>query len=165
MTEQDITILAYTDTGTFFGILAIPAGMRLFDFINLSAQFIHLTGREIIEDNDDLSNLSEIHVNKKAINILTTVLDDESRGSYIKDKLYQFIQKKPASVKIYMNKYEIRGNLHITDEGTVSQILEKDLMFLPCTEAIIHNLSTGKTKNSSFAALNKDSISVLEQVK
>ena len=164
MTEQNITLLVHTDTGTFFGILPLPSRMRLFDFINLSAQFLHLTGTVMIETNEAINNLSEIHINKEAIKILTTVVDDEGRGASAREKVYQFVQKKPVSVKIYMTDYEISGNLHSLEEVSLSHLVEKNLLFLPCTEVNIRNVRNNKSWYASFAALNKNNICVLEKV-
>lgn len=164
MMEQNITLLVHTDTGTFFGILSLPSRMRLFDFINLSAQFLHLTGTAMIETTEAINNLNEIHINKEAIKIITTVVDDEGRGAAIKEKVYQFVQKKPVSVKIYMTDYEISGNLHSLEEVSLAHLLEKNLLFLPCTEVNIRNVRNNKSWYASFAALNKNNISVLEKV-
>jgi hypothetical protein len=164
MTEQNITLLVHTDTGIFFGVLALPVTMRLFDFINLPVQFLSLTGKEMFDETDAASNLNELHINKNAIRILTTIVENEGRGSAITRKVYQFVQKKPVSVKLYMTGYEVTGNLHIQGDLSMYNILEKDLHFLPCTEVNIRNTKSNKTWRADFAALNKNNISAIEKV-
>jgi hypothetical protein len=164
MTEQNITLLVHTETGIFFGILALPSTMRLFDFINLPARFLNLTGKEMSDETDAASNLNELHINKNAVKILTTVVEDEGRGAATTRKVYQFVQKKPVAVMIYMTNYEVTGNLHSLDDLPLSNVLEKDVPFLPCTEVNIRNIRSNKSWHADFAALNKNNISIIEKV-
>jgi len=164
MTDQNISILAHTDTGIYFGILSLSSEMRLYDFINLSPQYLHLIGRETSEVPQEAVPLNQIYINKKAIRILTTIVDDEGRGSPINKVVYRFVQKKPLKVKIYMPDYEITGNLHILNEESVSKIIENPLPFLPCTEVEINNIRINKVWHATFAAINKNNIAILEKV-
>jgi hypothetical protein len=164
MTEQNITLLIHTETGIFLGILSLPSTMRLFDFINLPAQFLNLTGKEMSDETDAATELNKLHINKNAIKVLTTVVEDEGRGSAITRKVYQFVQKKTVRVRLYMTGYEITGNFHSLDDLPLSNTLEKDLPFLPCTEVNIRDIRNNKSWHADFAALHKNNISVIEKV-
>jgi hypothetical protein len=164
MTEMNIAIRVYTDAGMFFGIISVPLRLRLFDFINLSPQFLNFMGKEVTDIDEPVSNLTEIYVNKKAIKLLTTVFEDDGRGVGVKDTVYQFVQKKPVSVKISLSDYEITGNLYSSEEGSMSDLLEKNLPFLPCTEVKIRNINNNRSLDVSFAAINKNNISAIEKV-
>jgi hypothetical protein len=164
MTEMNIAIRVYTDAGMFFGIIAVPSRLRLFDFINLPPQYLHFMGKEVTNIDEPVSNLNEIHINKKAVKFLTTVFEDDGRGVGVKETVYQLVQKKTVSVKISMCDYEITGNLHSSEEGSVSDLLEKNLPFLPCTEVKIHSINNNRSWDVSFAAINKNNISAMEKV-
>jgi hypothetical protein len=109
MKEQNIIMTAYTDSGIFNGILSLPEGGRLSDFINISSQFIHLKGGTA---NNAADNSDEICINKDAIRLLITATNDSARGSGAKGKTYPYVDKKQMPIKIYMPSCEISGNLY-----------------------------------------------------
>jgi hypothetical protein len=164
MIEIDIATRVYTGTGMFFGIISIPSRLRLFDFINLSPQFLHFMGKEVTDIDEPVGNLIETHINKKAIKILTTVFEDDGREAGVKETVYQFVQKKPVSVKISMSDHAITGNLHNSEEGSLFDLLEKNIRFLPCTEVKIRNMNNNRSWDVSFAAINKNNISAIEKI-
>jgi hypothetical protein len=164
MTEQNITIAINTDSGIFNGIITLPGGTRLSDFVNSSAQFLHLRGGQVNNSTDIVSNLDEIHINKKAIKTLTTATKDDARGAAVKEKRYPYVQKKTVSVKIYMTDYEISGNLYSCDEGSISQCLEKTALFLPCTDVNILDIRNNSSLHADFIAINLNNISALQKV-
>ena len=161
MAEQNIAVMIHTDSGIFSGTLSIPAGMRLSDFINLPAQFLQLKNVAVCGPS---YNSDEIHVNKKAIKILSTPSNSNCNGITNEKKGYPFVQKKPVGTKIFMTDYEVSGNLHSTNDCTLSKLLEKDIQFLPCTDVTISHVSDNSTWSATFSALNLNNISVLQNI-
>jgi len=161
MPEQFIPVKAYTDTGIFTGVLSLPTGVRLSDFINLPAQFLHFKNEDDI-NNERTAAVDEIHLNKKSINLLTTVNDDD-KGGFTQKKKFPYVNKIPVSVKIYVNEYEINGNLFGLHEDSLTQMLERNQMFLPCTDVDIHNRHSDEKWHANFVAVNQNNISVLQK--
>jgi hypothetical protein len=161
MIEQNVAVMIHTDSGVISGTLSIPAGMRLSDFINLPAQFLHLKSAVVCGSSN---NSDEIHVNKKAIKILSMATDSTCNGITNEKKGYPFVPKKPVGTKIFMMDYEVSGNLHSTSDCTLSKLLERNIQFLPCTDVTISHVSDNNTWSTTFSALNLNNISVLQNI-
>jgi hypothetical protein len=97
MKGQNIIVTAYTDSGIFNGILSLPEGGRLSDFINISSQFIHLKGGAA---NSGADNSDEIYINKDAIRLLITATNDSARGQALREKHIRMLIKSR-----YVQKY------------------------------------------------------------
>jgi len=165
MAEQHIAISAYTDTGIFTGFLSVPSGVRLSDFINLPAQFLHFkndTGNT--SSGESMETITEIHINKKAI-YLSTSSNENGKGGFTQEKVFPYVNKIPVNIKIFMTDYEISGYTYGLHEDALTQMLEKNQLFLPCTDVYIHNLHNNEKWHSNFVAVNRNNISVLQKVR
>ena len=165
MAEQHISVTVYTDSGVFKGKLALSAEARPSDFINVPAQFLHLKGGQVNNASAPLpDNLHKMYINKKSIRMLTTAAIDDARGAGAKGKLYPYVNKKQVRVKIHMSHYEISGNFHSFDEGSIHQLLQQQSQFLPCTNVNILDLRNSTSSDTDFAALNMHNISAILRI-
>jgi len=161
MKEQNIIVTAYTDSGIFTGSLSLPEEGRLSDFINISAQFVHLKGRAVNNAAESADNSDEIYINKNAIKLLTTATNDDARGSGATGKTYPYVNKKQVHVKIYMINYEISGNLYSFDKVDIRQLFQQHHQFLACTDVNILDTRNNSSGHADFIAINWNNISAL----
>jgi hypothetical protein len=164
MAEQHVSVTVYTDSGIFKGKLALSAEARLSDFINIPAPFLHLKGGQVNNAAGTPDNPNEMYINKKSIRMLTTAANDDARGAGAKGKMYPYVNKKQVRVKIHVSHYEISGNLHSFDEGSIHQLLQLQSQFLPCTDVNIIDLRNNTSSNADFAALNLHNISAILRI-
>jgi hypothetical protein len=163
MPEQYIPIALHTNTGIFTGVLSMPVGVRLSEFINLPAQYLHFKEDVAINNDGSAKTVGEIHINKKAVNLLTTV-NDNSKGGFTQEKVFPYVYKIPIRIKIYMTDYEISCNAHGLHEDSLTQMLERNELFLPCTDVDVRNLHNDERWHSNFAAVNHYNVSVLQKI-
>ena len=166
MTEEIIDIIVHLDSSVVTGVFNLPKG-RLSDFLNSSVKFIRLTDASVIKSDGSLEKVEEILINKETIKMLATVSRDAGRGygaDYGTRKKFPFMQKVPVAARMQLTGYELNGNIHCKNKTTVSDLLERDFTFLPCTDLQIRNTQDNTLWKASFAAINRTKISMLQQV-
>jgi len=161
---QDIVVVVHLESEIVTGQISIPAKQRLSDYLNTPMKFIKLTGASISSFDSDIEKVSEIHINKEAIKILRTVDSDAARiPTGLRKKHKQTVQTIPVRTTMQIRDYELNGSLHCTDEIDVSQLLERGVVFLPCTEADIREISSNKLWHAGFVAVNRGQIYSLQK--
>jgi hypothetical protein len=155
--EQLIPVTVHTGADILSGHISLPLTKRLSDFLNSSSQFISLTDVKLVGPGGKQEILSEIHINKDTIKMIRTVDENTARG------VGPCIPKTPVHTHIHMSDYELDGLLHCKKRETISQLLEKDSTFLPCTTVNIRDVHSDDLWHTGFAAINRKLVSALHR--
>jgi hypothetical protein len=155
--EKLVRVTVHTESDVLNGQIALPEGERLSDFLNSSLQFVKVVNVLVTGPEGKQETLSEIHVNKAAIKMIRTEDKNTARGSG------PAVPKIPVHTSIHMPDYELDGILHCRKTESVSQLLETDSTFLPCTTVNIRDIHTNDLWHTGFAAINRRLVSALHK--
>lgn len=73
-------------------------------------------------------------------------------------------RKEQLKVVIFTSQHKIQGQLHLVENSRLSDILNTESIsrdFLPITDALVTDLSDGKTFKAGFLSVNKKKISMV----
>ena len=173
MYEQYIAVAVHMQEKVITGFVSLPPDMRLSDYLNgdftgpsnSPYRFLELDAATIFHANGTKERPDTIYINTEAIRMLRTRKKDSARGigANYGAKQSPFVNKIPLRAAMRMPSYEINGYLHCKNAPGVPQLLAEDLIFLPCTDARIHNTEEDLWWDTGFVALNKKHIQSFEQ--
>jgi hypothetical protein len=165
MGPEIIDVIVHLDSSIVTGAFHLARG-RLSDFLNSSVKFITLTEASIIKSDGRVEKVKEIHINKETIKLLVTVFNNAGRGYGAENRAirFPFIRKVSVAAKMLLTGYELTGNVHCRNNSSIPQLLEQNVMFLPCTDLNIRNLENNVSWEASFAAINRTKLNMFQQV-
>jgi hypothetical protein len=169
MNAQSLALVVYMPGRTLVGTVSIPEGLRLSDFLNdrpkTQTAFLTLTDVTIKLADGTKETLKTVYINKKSIQIITTLDSDSARGIGAKDgpKQYPFIQKRPVRAKIYLPGYELSGYLYCTETRGATDLFTEEQTFIPCTDTLIYDVNRDSRWKTDFATINKNHVSCFEE--
>jgi hypothetical protein len=155
--EYLVHVIVHTESDVLNGQIALPEGERLSDFLNSPLQFIKVINVLVTGPEGKQETLSDIHVNKAAIKMIRTEDLNTARGSG------PAVPKIPVHTSIHMPDYVLDGILHCKKTESVSQLMETDSTFLPCTSVNIRDIHTNDLWHTGFAAINRKLVSALHR--
>jgi len=165
MNANEIRITARIQDDVLTGNISLPEEVRLSDFLNAPMKFIRLTEATVTRPGDTVEHLSEIHINKDSITMLSTAEDKAARGTGWQNpvKMYPVIKKLPVRTRMHMADYELDGLLHCKSVNGIMPLLEQENTFLPCTEVSIRDIRTNKEWRTGFTAVNRRLVNSLHK--
>jgi len=169
MNVQSVAVAVYMEGRTLIGTVSIPEGSRLSDFLNdrpkTQAEFLTLTDVTIKIIDGTKETLKTVYINKKSIQMITTLEGDSARGIGAKDgpKQYPFIQKLPVRTTIHLPGYELSGYLYCTQTRGIADLFTQEQTFIPCTDAMICDVNEDIRWKTDFATINKNHVSCFEE--
>jgi hypothetical protein len=109
---------------------------------------------------DGIKMSRSTYVKRSSIHLAATMSFDMGRGLGAKTgtRLYPFVAKTPAMVKLETLFYDVSGNVYLTPGQEAWQILENGSNFLPLTHVEITSLTSGTQWTVPFVAVNKEQI-------
>ena len=165
MNAQNLAVVVYMQGRTLVGTISIPEGLRLSDFLNdrpkTQTSFLTLTDVTVKLSNSIRETLETVYINKKSIQIITTLEGDSARGIGAQDgpKQYPFVQKRPVRATIHMPGYELNGFLYCTQTKRVTDLFTDEQTFIPCTDTLIYDVNRDSRWKTVFATINKNHVS------
>jgi len=142
----------------FTGILSLPDGVRLSDFLNSPEKFFKFS--EASTSDGVIEQMNDIFVNKEAIKFVKTTTNNDGRG--LGQNYYLHIKNIPVRTKMLMTDYELSGNLYSRFTEDIAHLLETKATFLPCTEARVRHLNSNVTSDVGFVAVNRSKVYRIE---
>jgi hypothetical protein len=154
-----LPIECFADGDVFVGQTLWPVGIRLLDLLNsLYATRDDASSGEFLNfieiSNEDAS--VETHINKTAITMVALNDEDLGRGvGATGERSFPFVPKSAVAVSVRMDAFIVEGSMHLADEETVQDVLNRDALFLPVTGTTIVTKENRFYANRPFVAVNK----------
>ena len=165
-----VKVQIYTPSHIWTGSAYCPHE-RLLDFLNgvlmaANEEFIPLSDVEVRSPDGGQATLPSAYVNKANILFVREIEDGETRGlgGQAGHKLYPFVPKWSAAVKVYMTFYTLNGKIHYPKGSRVVDVLNSQMRFLPLTDVEISRSAGSCELAASFIAVNKEQILSLEEL-
>jgi len=152
--SQYIPLVIYLDTNIVIGVLTMPDGVRLSEFLNSSDKFLKFT--EASTNDGIIEQMNDIYINKETIKFVKTLDENDGRGCGSSN--YWKVKKIPVRTKMLLTDYELSGNLHRENEEEILQLIEKTFSFLPCTEVKLRHIRSNMVSDAGFVAINRDKV-------
>jgi len=166
MPKQKTKVVVYMETQTLTGLLELPDGQRLSDFlndetstqINSSRRFIQLSEVTIYRAGYRDEITKSVYINREGIQMLRTFEPDSDKESYANKKLktYPFVPKLPVKATILLSGYEIECDLHRSTNETTTDVFEKNRPFMACTDAKIRQIREDSWGYAGFLLVNRN---------
>ncbi len=148
----------FTGDEVFVGHTRWPVGIRLLDLLNSLYTTRYDSSGEFL----DFINMSaendpvETHINKTAVTMVALDEIDLARGAGAgADRTYPFVPKSTVPVSVKTDAFTVDGSMHVADRETITDILNRDALFLPITGATIATRENHLYARRPFVAVNK----------
>jgi len=160
-TPDWLLLECYTEDEVLAGRIRWPAGLRLLDLLNSlyttqydsSGEFLNFI--DISRENDSVRTF----INKAAVQMVTISENDLARGAGAEtNHQFPFIRKTEVPVSLKLKTYIISGSMHLADNETIQDVLNRDAMFVPITNATLATANNQFYGNRPFIAVNKKHI-------
>ena len=160
-TPDWLSLECYTEDEAMAGRIRWPAGIRLLDLLNSlyttqydsSGEFLNFI--DITRENDSVRTL----INKAAVQMVTISGTDLARGAGAEmGHPFPFIRKTEVPVSLKLKTYIINGSMHIADNESIQDVLNRDNLFVPITNATLATVNNQFYGTRPFIAVNKKHI-------
>ncbi len=160
-TPDWLALECYTGDEVLAGRIRWPAGVRLLDLLNSlyttqqdsSGEFLDFV--DISEGDDGV----ETHVSKASLEMVTISDPNLARGVGAETSpKYPFVRKGGVAVSLRLRKYTVSGTMHLAERQTIQDVLNRDALFLPVTDAAILTPENRFYGSRPFVAVNKRNI-------
>jgi|WetSurMetagenome_2_1015567.scaffolds.fasta_scaffold222646_2 hypothetical protein len=160
-TPDWLLLECYTENEVLAGRIRWPAGLRLLDLLNSlyttqydsSGEFLNFI--DISRENDSVRTF----INKAAVQMVTISENDLARGAGAEtNRQFPFIRKTEVPVSLKLKTYIINGSMHLADNETIQDVLNRDAMFVPITNATLATTTNQFYGTRPFIAVNKKHI-------
>ncbi len=153
-----LPIECFTGDDVFVGRTSWPAGIRLLDLLNS----LYTTRYDSSGDFLDFINMSrpedpvETHINKTAVTMVALEDVDLARGAGSSpNPAFPFIPKSAVPVSVKTDSFTVEGSMHLADGETISDVLNRDALFVPVTGTTLATRENRFYANRPFVAVNK----------
>jgi len=156
-----LALECYTSDEVLSGRIRWPVGIRLLDLLNSLYATQHDSSGEFLAfvDISEEDDTAEPHVNKEALEMVTISDANLARGVGAESNpRYPFVRKSPIAVFLRLKKYAVTGTMHLVERQTVQDLLNRDALFLPVTDATILTPESRFYGSRPFIAVNKKNI-------
>jgi len=160
-TPDWLLLECYTEDEVLAGRIRWPVGLRLLDLLNSlyttqhdsSGEFLNFI--DISRENDSVRTF----INKAAVQMVTISENDLARGAGAEtNRHYPFIRKSEIPVSLRLKTYIVSGTMHLADNETIQDILNRDTMFVPVTNVTLATTTNQYYGIRPFIAVNKKHI-------
>ena len=114
MTTQQVTVAVHMESQILTGLMKIPEGRRLSDYLNTEFDhqgdkitFIELNDVKVSYHDGKQETANTLYVNREAIQMLRTLSPEAAKGTATKAMPYMFpyVRKSPVRTMIHMLDY------------------------------------------------------------
>jgi hypothetical protein len=167
-TPEWLMLECYTEDEVLAGRIRWPVGLRLLDLLNSfyttqqdsSGEFLNFI--DISQENDSVRTF----INKSAMQMVTISESDLARGAGADpNQQFPFVHKTEVPISLRLKTYRISGLMHLADDETIQDILNRDTMFVPVTSVTLATISNQFYGTRPFIAVNKKHITWLQSEK
>ena len=166
-----VPVLVCAASGLFLGNTYHITDQRLLDALNggfvakalrMGKDFMPLTEVEAVSPNGKKTSLSRVYIRKSNIYFVAEKTAAGTDQNAVRRE--HLIRKKtPAGTEIHMAPYVLKGNVHIDIWEEFLDTIDRDLRFMPLTEARIVPALPGSVSTFDFVAINKDHIGYITE--
>jgi len=153
-----LPIECFTGGEVFAGQTRWPVGIRLLDLLNSLYTTRYDSSGEFLDfiDVSGVHDAVETHINKTAVIMVALDNVDLARGAGARgERAFPFVPKSMVPVSVKTDTFTVEGSMHLADRETISDILNRDALFLPITGATIVTKENRFYANRPFVAINK----------
>jgi hypothetical protein len=168
-----LKVRLYTSAHILDGYIDVLPKQRLLDILNgvlrgalrTKGGFLQVSEAELCSSDGTKVTLQSAYINRANILFAREIEDGQTQGlgGEVGHKLYPFVSKSPAAVRLYMPLYTLTGQMHCAKGQRPSDVLNTGERFLALTNVQIAP-ATGTESVVSFVAINKAQIFCLEEV-
>ncbi len=160
-TPDWLLLECYTEDEVLSGRIRWPVGLRLLDLLyslytthhDSSGEFLNFI--DISREHDSIRTF----INKAAVQMVTISENDLARGAGAEtNRHYPFIRKSEVPVSLRLRTYIVSGTMHLTDNETIQDVLNRDTMFVPVTNVTLATTANQYYGTRPFIAVNKKHI-------
>ena len=179
-TAGKLKVRLYTSARIVDGYIDVLPKQRLLDILNgvlrgtlrTDEQFLQVSEAELCSLNGTKVTLQSAYINKANVLFAREIEDCQIKqlnsmvwpGGKVPHKLYPFVSKSAATVRLYMPLYTLTGQMHCAKGQRLYDVLNTGERFLALTNVQIVP-SGGSSESVSFLAINKEQIISLEEGK
>jgi hypothetical protein len=153
-----LALECYTEDEVLDGRIRWPVGLRLLDLLNSLYTTTHDSSGDFL-DFVDISrggDAARTFINKSAIQMVTVAYSDLARGAGADaGRSYPFVPKSEISVSIKLKTHSVAGTMHLADGEGVPDVLNRDALFIPVTNATLATTGSQFYGTRPFVAVNK----------
>jgi hypothetical protein len=157
-TPDWLPLECYTEFEVLDGRVRWPIGLRLLDLLNSIYTTKHDSSGDFL-DFIDISTTSDpvrTYISKEAIQMVMVSQTDLARGAGADPApKYPYVLKSGLLVLIRLKTYTLSGFMHLSEYETVQDLLNKDALFVPVTNAKIFTQDNRYYGDRPFVAVNK----------
>jgi hypothetical protein len=153
-----LALECYTEDGVLGGRIRWPLGLRLLDLLNS----LYTTQRDSSGEFLDFVDISRerdtagTFINKAAIQMVTISGSDLARGAGADLKrAYPFVRKSEIAVSVKLKTHVVSGTMHLAGKEAVQDVLNRDALFIPVTNATLATSGNQFYGTRPFVAVNK----------
>jgi hypothetical protein len=171
-TAGRLKVRLYTSAHIVDGYIHVLSKQRLLDILNgvlrgalrSDEEFLQVSEAELCSSDGTKVTLQFAYINRANILFAREIEDGQTQGSggEVRHKLYPFVSKSPAAVRLYMPLYTLSGQMHCAKGQRLSDVLNTRERFLALTNVQVAS-SGGSSESVGFVAVNKQQIISLEE--
>jgi len=171
-TAGRLKVRLYTSAHILDGYIRMLPEKRLLDILNgvlrgtlrTDEEFLQVSEAELCSSDGTKVTLQSAYISKANILFAREIEDGQTQGlgGEVRHKLYPFVSKSAAAVRLCMPLYTLTGQMHCAKGQRLSDVLNTGEKFLALTNVQIAS-SGGNSESVSFLAVNKEQIISLEE--
>jgi len=174
-TAGKLKVRLYTSAHILDGYIDVLPKQRLLDILNgvlrgalrTKGGFLQVSEAELCSSDGRKATLQSAYINRANILFAREIEDGQTQGlgGEVGHKLYPFVSKSPAAVRLYMPLYTLTGQMHCAKGQRPSDVLNTGERFLALTNVQISPARSTDESVVSFLAINKAKILCFEEVR
>ncbi len=157
-TPEWLPLECYTEDEVVVGRIKWPVGQRLLDLLN-SLYMVHRDSSGEFLDVIDISREggdSRTLVSKSAVRMIAISDSDLARGAGGgTSQQYPFVKKSEVTVSVKLKTHNITGAMHLAAGEDIQDVLNRDVLFVPVTNATLATSENYFYGTRPFVAVNK----------
>ena len=160
-TPEWLALECYTEDEVLAGKIRWPIGLRLLDLLNS----IYSTPRDSSGNFLDFIDVSRedasvsTFISKSAVGMVTIGDVNLARGAGgDTNRKYPYVRKSAVQVSLKLKTGTITGTIHLAENETIQDMLNRDALFIPITGATIATADQRFYGTRPFIAVNKTHI-------
>jgi len=172
-TAGRLKVRLYTSTHILDGYIDVLPKQRLLDILNgvlrgalrTKGGFLQVSQAELCSSDGTKVTLQSAYINRANILFAREIEDGQTQGlgGEVGHKLYPFVSKSPAAVRLYMPLYTLTGQMHCAKGQRPSDVLNTGERFLALTNVQISPARSTDESVVNFVAVNRQQIICLEE--
>ncbi len=160
-TPEWLSLECYTEDEVIVGRIKWPIGQRLLDLLN-SLYTVHRDSTGEFLDVIDISREgsdSRTLVSKSAVRMIAISDSDLARGAGGGgSQQYPFVRKSEVAVSLKLKTHSVNGSMHLAAGEDIHDVLNRDVLFVPVTNATLATSDNHFYGTRPFVAVNKKHI-------